>query len=282
MCFYDKELEERIFRREIIQQELSQIAMGTGKDRLFLQYQPILDLHENRICGFEALARYRSDELGLVSPLEFIPIIEKTKHIIPIGSIIAEKACAFVNKLRSRGQETLSVAINVSVIQLLSRGFVEQFLGTIAEMQVDPEHIIIELTESAFSSNFAEINRILGQLRDQGIKSCIDDFGTGYSSLSRERELSVNCLKIDKSFIDKVMLIRSEETITSDIISMGHKLGHSVVAEGVEHEEQLAYLRSHGCDKVQGYLISKPLDEQAALEFSDYYNRKHGRCSERK
>lgn len=282
ICIYNKEFEERVLRREIIQQDLTRIAVGEGEDRLFLQYQPILDLRENRICGFEALARHQSCKLGLVPPLEFIPIIEKTKHIIPIGKIIAEKACSFARKLSSVGQEALTVSINVSVIQLLSKGFVEQFLETIATMQVNPEQISIELTESAFSSDFAEINRILGQFRDLGIKSSIDDFGTGYSSLSRERELNVDCLKIDKPFIDKLLWLRPEETIASDIISIAHKLGHCVVAEGVEREEQLEYLRTHRCDKVQGYLISKPLDEEQALAFVDRYNSKQSKdlCEE--
>lgn len=272
VCFYDDELERRIFRRETLQHDLSRIAAGEHEEKIFLHYQPVLDLHQNRICGFEALARYNNDELGLVSPLEFIPIIEKTKHIIPIGNIIARKACEFVLELTRLGHTTLNVSINVSVIQLLSREFVENLLDVITSMRVDPERFMIELTESAFSSNFAEINRILGQLRKYGIRSSIDDFGTGYSSLSRERELNVDCLKIDKSFIDKLLVLPVEQTITSDIISMGHKLGHYVVAEGVEHERQLEYLRTHGCDKIQGYLISKPLDQENALAFVNRFN----------
>ena len=271
ICFYDQELEERIHRREILQHDLSRVSVGENDDGLFLQFQPILDLRENRICGFEALARHNSDKLGLVSPLEFIPIIEKTKHIIPIGDMIIRKACAFIGKLRSAGYQTLKVSVNVSAIQLLSRGFVQNMLDTMKRMGVDPESIAIELTESAFSSDYDEINRILGQLSDHGINTSIDDFGTGYSSLSRERELNVNCLKVDKSFIDRLMFLKPEETITSDIISMAHKLGHVVVAEGVEHERQMEYLRIHGCDKIQGYLISRPLDPEAALEFVRHY-----------
>lgn len=272
LCFYDKELEGRIFRREILQHDLSQVSVGESEGGLFLQFQPILDVRENRICGFEALARYNSDQLGLVSPLEFIPIIEKTKHIVPIGTMIIKKACEFSNLLKSNGYDTLSVSINVSAIQLLSKGFVENMIETLTEMRVNPELIVVELTESAFSSDYDEINRILGQLSDHGIRSSIDDFGTGYSSLSRERELNVNCLKVDRSFIDKLMFLKPEQTITGDIISMAHKLGHMVVAEGVEHEKQLEYLKSHGCDKLQGYLISRPLAPEEALDFVRQYN----------
>ncbi len=267
ICFYDKKLEERILRREILQRELSQISAGEKVGRLFLQYQPILDLHKNRICGFEALARYNSEELGMVPPLEFIPIAEETKHIISIGNNIIYKACEFVNKLKCLGYDKINVAINISAIQLLNKGFVEYLTDAITKMKVDPELIILELTESVFSSKFDEINKILGRLSDYGIKCCIDDFGTGYSSLSRERELNVNCLKIDKAFIDKLLFLKNEETITGDIISLAHRLGHCVVAEGVEQEKQLEYLKAHGCDKIQGYLISKPLSEEMAIKF---------------
>ncbi|NLL49290.1 MAG: EAL domain-containing protein [Firmicutes bacterium] len=272
VCFYSEELENRIFRRESLQHDLSKLATGESEERLILEFQPIVDLKENRICAFEALARYNSESLGLVSPMEFIPIIEKTKHIVPIGKIIMRKACAFLKHLCAAGYEDLTVTINVSVIQLLSKGFVDDLLATILSMQVDPSHIVIELTESAFSSNFSEINQILGQLSDLGIRTAIDDFGTGYSSLSRERELNVNCLKIDKSFIDRLMYFEEDETITSEIITIAHKLGHVAVAEGVEHQRQLEYLRTHGCDRAQGYLISKPLDEQAALDFLERHN----------
>jgi len=266
ICFYNKELENRTIRRGILQHELAQISLDGNEERLFLQYQPILDLKKNEITGYEALARYRSEQLGLVPPLEFIPLVEETKHIISMGASIIRKACAFITKLKSRGHDSVYVSINISAIQLLSKGFVENLLDTITAMKVEPKLIILELTESVFSSKLEQINRILGQLRDHGIMCSIDDFGTGYSSLSRERELNVNCLKIDKSFIDKLMVLRTEETITVDIISMAHKLGHCVVAEGVEYMQQLEYLKTYGCDKVQGYLISRPLDEDKAIE----------------
>lgn len=118
-----------------------------------------------------------------------------------------------------------------------------------------------------FASDYEDINRIIGKLNDIGIQIAIDDFGTGYSSLAREKELSVSCLKIDKYFMDKLMDSDIDKAITGDIISMAHRLGHCAVAEGVEHEKQLQYLRENGCDKIQGYLISKPLDEEAAFEF---------------
>jgi EAL domain-containing protein (putative c-di-GMP-specific phosphodiesterase class I) len=136
----------------------------------------------------------------------------------------------------------------------------------INEMHVNPENIIIEITESVFSSNYEDINKILGELRNSGIKIAIDDFGTGYSSLAREQELNVDCLKIDKYFIDKLLELHPDNAITAEVISMAHKMGHWVIAEGVEHEIQKEYLVNNGCDSFQGYLFARPLDENTALE----------------
>lgn len=267
ICFYDEEMEAQIVREEDIRRELAQIADGENSGRLFLQYQPILDLKSNRICGFEALARLRSDKLGMVPPLEFISIAEKTRLIVPLGQEIMKQAFQFLKVLQEKGYSEINVSINVSTIQMLREDFADNLFKTINEMQVSQQNIGLELTESVFSANYEEINSIIGKLKEAGIHTAIDDFGTGYSSIAKERELNVNCLKIDKYFIDELLEIQPEKTITSDIISMAHKMGHCVVAEGVEHETQKQYLMDYGCDKIQGYLISKPLDEQAAIEF---------------
>lgn len=266
ICFFNKVMEARIVREEDIKHELKLVETDDKNGGLFLQYQPILDLESNLICGFEALARLNSDKLGFVSPLEFIPIAEKTKLIITFGKKVILEAFRFLNKLQDNGYGGVTVSINVSAIQLLKNDFNENLFDMITEMQVDPANISLEITESMFADNYQEINRILGELKDSGIHVAIDDFGTGYSSLARERELNVNCLKIDKYFIDGLALLKDEEVITGDIISMAHKLGHYVIAEGVEHEKQRQYLENHGCDKIQGYLISKPLNEEAAIE----------------
>lgn len=136
----------------------------------------------------------------------------------------------------------------------------------IDEMNVSPANIGIEITESVFSSNYGEINCILGNLKEKGIRIGIDDFGTGYSSLAREQELNVDCLKIDKYFIDKLLEVDSEKAITAEIISIAHKMGHFVIAEGVEYEEQKEYLLKNGCEKIQGYLIARPMDQDDAIK----------------
>jgi PAS domain S-box-containing protein len=265
-CFYDAEMEKDIIREQEIKRELTQVAADKNSSGLFLQYQPILDLKSNRICSFEALARLNSTDLGLISPLEFIPIAEKTKLIIPIGKKIFLQAFRFMNKLKRNGYTNIKVSVNVSAIQILANDFTDDLLDMVHEMQVCPEKIGIEITESAFFSDYQAMNNILGELQGVGLHIAIDDLGTGYSSLARERELNVNCLKIDKYFIDKLMEVHPENAITADIISIAHKMGHYVIAEGVEHEKQKEYLLNNGCEKIQGYLVSRPLDEDAAIE----------------
>jgi len=238
---------------------------------LFLQYQPILDLQSNEIYGFEALCRLNSSALGFVPPLEFIPLAEETKLIIPIGQKILRQALQFLKDLETLGHPAISVSINVSAIQLMRSDFVKNLFAMIDQMQVNPKNIVIELTESIFSDNYKEVNNVITQLRKAGIQVAIDDFGTGYSSLAREQELYVDLLKIDKYFMDKLMHTNPERAIISDIISMAHKLGHRVVAEGVEVQRQLHYLKKWGCDKAQGYLIQRPLSKEAAIQFLSGY-----------
>lgn len=267
VCFYDEALEDLVNREGDIRQALSSIAEDKTGEELFLQYQPIFDLKTDSVVSFEALARLRTQKLGLVSPSEFIPIAEKTKLIIPIGDKIMVHAFHFLNKLKENGYETMAVSINVSPIQLLRPDFASRLFALISELHVNPQNIGIEITESVFTSDYENINHIIEKLRDAGLHIAIDDFGTGYSSLAREKELSVNCLKIDKYFIDKLLDTDLNKALTSDIISMAHKIGHCTIAEGVEHESQLQYLKEHDCDRIQGYLISKPLDEEDALKF---------------
>lgn len=265
-CFYNEFLEQAITREGDIRHEILKTASGDRNDNLFLQFQPILDLKTDTIRGFEALARLKTEKLGYVSPLEFIPIAEKTKLIIPLGLKIIRSAFHFLIRLNAMGYENLNVSINISAIQLFRPDFTSTLFDMIREMKVNPQNIVLEITESIFVYDHDYINSIISVLRLKGLRIAIDDFGTGYSSLAREKELKVDILKIDKYFIDRI-LEDSENAITGDIIAMSHRMGHSVVAEGVELEEQKQYLKDHGCDKIQGYLVARPLDEEAALEF---------------
>jgi PAS domain S-box-containing protein len=267
VSFYDDKMENDLVREEAISRELADIASGLGIDRLYLQYQPILDLRTNRICSFEALARLKSNSFGPISPLEFIALAEKDKLIIPLGDKLFLQALSFQRCLKEKGYGKLSVAVNISAIQLLREGFADNICSMLEEKNADPDSITLEITESIFAENMHEVNKILESLKGCGIKIALDDFGKEYSSLAREREMNIDFVKIDKYFIDKLLEIDPEKAITSDIISIGHKMQHCVVAEGVEEERQLEYLRAHGCDRAQGYLISRPLDKDAALEF---------------
>lgn len=267
--FYDTAMEEKILREDEIKRALAKIAEGIDQEQFYLQFQPLLDIETDSICGFEALARMKNERLGQVSPVEFIPIAEETKLIVPLGEIIFKQAFSFMQELQKRGRCDIKVSVNVSAIQLLKRGFVDNLLHLINEMEIDPTAVGIEITESVFSSNYQEINRILGELKQYGIVVALDDFGTGYSSLARERELNINCLKIDKYFIDNLLDVEEQDAITGDIISLAHKLGHCVIAEGIEQPMQLAYLEKNNCDLIQGYLIGKPMDQNVALDFLD-------------
>lgn len=271
ICVYDDKLESMVERENEIIHILSGVASGESEDEFYLQYQPIIDVNELSIYGFEALARLNSKKLGRISPLEFIPIAERTKLIVPVGKRIIRSALGFLKKLNEKGHKNIIMSINISAIELLRPDFCDTVLGIVEETGVNPSDICIEITESIFSSDYTGINNVIGKLRSHGIQLAIDDFGTGYSSLAREKELKVNCLKVDKYFIDKLLEINADKAITADIISMAHKLGHCTVAEGVEHIKQLQYLKRCNCDKAQGYLISKPLDEDKAIDFIGNY-----------
>lgn len=266
ICFFNNEMEASITRKETIKRELAEMAMDENTEKLFLQFQPILDLKSNSICGFEALARFTSDHFGLVPPSEFIPLAEETKLIVPLGKKVIRQAFQFLHAVVQKGIDPIEVSINISAIQLLRDDFVGSLFELIYEMQVNPMHVCLEITESILASNYQDIQNIIYELRGFGLKVAIDDFGTGYSSLARLREFNANYIKIDKYFIDKLLEVKNEQAISGDIISMAHKLGCSVIAEGIEHQSQLQYLKEHDCDMIQGYLIAKPLDKEVAIE----------------
>ncbi len=272
-CFFSREMEEKQKRETAVRQALNEALYKDGDGSLYMLYQPIISMETGKIVSFEALARYESEELGQISPSEFIPVAESSLLIIPLGRKIMRLALKFASRLAREGYESVSVSINVSPIQLLGETFLPDLEKLLEETGVAPRNLDIEITESVFSESLKEVNEKLEKINSMGIKIAIDDFGTGYSSLARERDLKVNCLKIDKSFIAKLSDISSEKAITGDVISMAHKLGHSVVAEGVEQETQRRYLVEHGCDMMQGYLFSGPIDEETAIELLKTINK---------
>lgn len=265
--FVDDKLIEAMKRVAEIQNNLIAIVNETDKSEIFLEYQPILSLRDKKITAFEALARMQGEKLGRIAPLEFIPSAEKMQLIVPIGLKIMRKACNFLRRLQFSGYKEITVSVNISAIQFFRAEFVDDIIEIINATQIDASKLCIEITESIFLGDYEDINAKLALLRARGIKVAIDDFGVGYSSLAREGELNIDYLKIDKAFVDKLLKVPPDKVIAGDIIAIAHRRGHRVVAEGVEYELQLQYLAKHNCDFIQGFLLSKPLEEEDAIAF---------------
>ncbi|MEH6649805.1 MAG: EAL domain-containing protein [Motiliproteus sp.] len=230
-------------------------ALENGE--FFLVYQPQYDVQSQNMVGLEALLRWNHPERGLVNPAEFIPTAEESGLIIPIGEWVIRQACQDISAL-GLAQYDLSVAVNLSAKQFDDPQLIEKILAICDKQRITPGQLEIEVTESMLLSNIDRSIRLLKQLQDRGIHIAIDDFGTGFSSMSYLKNLPVNLLKIDRSFVMGLPDNDKDAAIVESVISLAHRLGLHVVAEGVETEAQLAFLRSHHCDLVQGFLLAKP------------------------
>jgi len=237
------------------------------RNELSLVYQPQISIIDGSVTGFEALLRWNSSEHGTVSPGRFIPLAEQSQLIIPIGEWVLEQACQFIKKLSLLGYPTLRVAVNLSPKQLADEHLITIVKRLLHTSQIIPRQLELEITETALLLSLDESCAKLHKLKELGVGLALDDFGTGYSSLTHLRLFPVETLKIDKSFIDN---IPGEDTIlVQSLINFAQNLHMNVVAEGVERQEQLDYLRTCGCNLVQGYLLSRPLPEKDALQFLD-------------
>ncbi len=224
-----------------------------------LMYQPKLSLKTNQLSGLEALIRWKKSDLGLIYPSEFISIAENNGLIIPIGEWVMRSVCLQTKLWQQAGIHIENVAFNVSIREFIMRDFASTLTKIFYDLDFDPSHLEIEITETILLEDYSNHFSSLEHLKSLGVKITIDDFGTGYSSLSYLNLFPVDKLKIDKSFIAQIKENNPEPVIISAIISMAHKLGIQVVAEGVETEMQLNFLRHHQCDEIQGYYFSKPL-----------------------
>ncbi|KAA9005809.1 EAL domain-containing protein [Paenibacillus spiritus] len=264
---YEEDMQREFDERVVIEKHLRNAIEG---QELSLHYQPIQQLGaEGEVWGFEALLRWNSPALGFVSPLTFIRIAEDSRLIIPIGQWVLRRACDFMAGMVKKGLTDGRISVNLSVSQLLQEDFTENVLQTLEQSGLSPRHLELEITESIFMGSFDLIRSKLEYLRRTGIGIALDDFGTGYSSLSYLVQLPITTLKIDKSFIDGIPAEERTASLTSSIIAIGHDMGLSVTAEGVESEVQRRVLEETGCDKIQGYYLSRPLPEsqvQAWLE----------------
>ncbi|NLK06834.1 MAG: GGDEF domain-containing protein [Spirochaetales bacterium] len=264
--FFNEHLEEILLERDAIESELK-LAISSAPNGLSLVFQPIIESGSGKIRSFEALARLTSQKLGMISPLTFIQIAEQRQLIIPLGKKILSLACDFIATLQSSGYDSISVAVNISAIQLMHESFVPDLVSLLREKGVQNQNLELELTESVFTQDMELLSNQLSTIRTMGIRISIDDFGTGYSSLSRLGTLPIDTLKLDKQFVDKLQNNEAQARgLASDIISMAHHIGKVVVAEGVEEQEQRSILTNMECDLLQGYLFSKPIPAQYALK----------------
>jgi EAL domain-containing protein (putative c-di-GMP-specific phosphodiesterase class I) len=267
--YFNSEMEAAVEREDLIEKDLVQAIKDeeAGRDgSIYAVFQPQVDPATDKLTGFEALARMKSDILGDISPAEFIGVAERKRLITPLTRLILKKVSIFVRRMREGSEKKVRIAVNISGADLMRSDFIEDITSLIDSLGIEKSDLEFEITESVILDDFAMANEKLGILRDRGILISLDDFGTGFSSLSRLRELNVDIVKIDKLFVDNILIKKRETLILSEIISMVHKQGLRTVAEGVETEEQKTFLAEAGCDVIQGYYYSRPLQPSAALE----------------
>jgi diguanylate cyclase (GGDEF)-like protein/PAS domain S-box-containing protein len=262
--FYRKEMNNSISEQFQLKAKLSR-AVDQGE--LVLHYQPQAAAKNVEIVGFEALLRWEHPELGRIAPDRFIPIAEESGLIVPIGEWVLLTACRFAAGLRSKGADFGRVAVNLSARQFYQSALAKTIDRILIETGLPPQCLELEITESMMMGNTERVLSILSELKEMKVQLAIDDFGTGYSSLGYLRRFPIDRLKIDRSFIDDVPGSQHDATITRAIISLAHNLGMGVIAEGVETRAQLAFLAENDCDEIQGYLLSKPLDDAGLTTF---------------
>src|SRR5450830_1096861 len=254
--FYTPAMNEQALERLRIEGDL---RLALERNEFLLHYQPKIDLRSGNIVGMEALIRWQHPELGMVSPARFISLAEETGLILPIGSWVIRTACEQAKAWQDAGWTNLRVSVNLSVRQFVQKDLVSSIAAVLKDTGLDADLLELELTESLVMTDVEHAIGILRQLKELGVHLSIDDFGTGYSSLSYLKRFPIDVLKIDKSFVRDITLDADDAAITVSIISLAHSLKLHVIAEGVETQEQLSYLRRHGCDEMQGYLFSPPV-----------------------
>jgi diguanylate cyclase (GGDEF)-like protein/PAS domain S-box-containing protein len=254
--FFTEDMNTQVVERLTLENSL---RLALEKKELFLMYQPQMDLATGKITGLEALLRWQHPELGLVPPDKFIRIAENSGLIMPIGEWVLRTACSQARKWQDEGLPAVPVAVNVSAVQFRQEGFCGLVRRVLHEAGLAPQYLELELTESLLLSNADVMFSVFRELKAMGLRLAIDDFGTGYSSLNYLKQWPVSKLKIDRSFVRDVAVNADDAAITTAIISMAKSLGLKVIAEGVENEAQMSFLRTHQCNEIQGYYFSKPL-----------------------
>lgn len=264
--FYNIEMFNEILKKSQIEKGLRDAII---KNEFQLYYQPQIDCKTRKIMGMEALLRWKSNDFGFVSPTEFIPIAEETSLIVPIGQWVLKTACKQAKQWLDFGYNLGAIAVNVSIVQLQHPGFIHIVKSALIDSNLPPKLLEIEITESVLMQCLDYNITILNELKKLGINISLDDFGTGYSSLNYLRILPINNLKIDKSFIDSIHLNSGDKEIADGIIQLAHKMNLTVIAEGVEWEDQFQILQYLNCEMVQGYLFSRPIPADHIENLSD-------------
>ena len=245
---------------------LNALRRALVRNEFFLVYQPQFTTDGRRISGFEALLRWDSEEYGLVAPSSFIPLAERSSLIIEIGQWVLQESCRFAAQLAENGWGDVHIAANISTRQMRSEDFVSLVKENVEKYALQPAQLELEITESILMENMTEGITKLRELHAYGCRLALDDFGTGFSSLTYLRNLPVDCLKIDKTFIDTIALDTLQKKMVCSIIGLGHTLGMEVVAEGAEEQRQVDCLLECSCDYVQGYVFSRPVAQAAAIK----------------
>jgi diguanylate cyclase (GGDEF)-like protein/PAS domain S-box-containing protein len=253
--FFSDDMSIRAYERLTMENKLRQ---ALKREEFVLYYQPQVDISTSRIIGVEALLRWNHPELGLISPADFIPILEETGLIVPVGEWVLQQACSDVRYLSTSDSDKFEVAVNISAKQLNEPTFNGMLASIINDCNLGKNQIQLEMTESILMRYDTDVVDTLNKIRQQGISIALDDFGTGYSSLSYLKRFPIDTIKIDRSFIRDIKTDPDDAALTSAIIAMGKSLELQVIAEGVETDEQLEFLRQQDCDAIQGFLISKP------------------------
>lgn len=253
--FYNEDLSKHVHKRLSLETRLRQ---ALENDELILHYQPIIELSTQKPVGVEALLRWEDPERGMIAPDEFISVAEETGIIIPFGEWVLEQACAQLKQWQDQGLGKLCLAVNVSVRQFEHHRIHESVINALNKSGLDAVQLELEITEGIFINVKKNVRDVLEKLRGEGVSLSIDDFGTGYSSLSYLKQLPINTLKIDRSFVKDIPDDKDDMQIANTIMMMAHGLDLDVVAEGIETEEQLQFFTRRGCTRAQGYFIARP------------------------
>lgn len=267
--FYEERINAILARRHTL---AGALRFALKEKQLHVEYQPVVALSANKIVGAEALIRWHHPDFGIISPVEFIPIAESTGLILPISLFVIESTCQFITNFRSELTDDFSVALNLSPAILRQHGLVSQIDVFLKQYQVPAKAVCFEVTENALMNEMEHCIQTLNALKQLGSRISIDDFGTGYSSLAYLSKLPVDNLKIDRSFINDMLHDSNDTAITLAIISLAQSLGLKVIAEGVEDQAQLKFLKQHNCEYIQGFLVSPSKPNRAFISFLKSYN----------